>query len=95
MVSKLTILPRVERELEESYEWYEEQQQGLGLKLIAEFYHYLSVIFDEPLLCAIKRPPYREAVLKKFPYVIVYEVEDKGVVVHSFFNTYRNPDNKP
>ena len=33
--------------------------------------------------------------MKKFPYVIIYEVFDTEVVIYSVFHTSRNPILKP
>ncbi|MBI2966516.1 MAG: hypothetical protein HYY40_01715 [Bacteroidetes bacterium] len=37
---------------------------------------------------------FREALLKRFPYLIVYEIVKDKTVIHSFFHTSRNPKKK-
>ena len=37
---------------------------------------------------------FRQAVLKQFPYVVVYEIKRTRVVVYAVFHTSRNPKQK-
>lgn len=43
----------------------------------------------------IKRNPYREAFIKDFPYLIIFEIQERKVIVYAVFNTWRNPSYKP
>jgi hypothetical protein len=63
------------------------------------FFDFLDVCFDgirlNPLKYPMKKPPYREALVKKFPFVVIFETIDDQVVVYAVFNTWRNPTKKP
>jgi hypothetical protein len=37
---------------------------------------------------------FRQSAVKRFPYVIVYEPEQKNVVIYSVFNTWQHPKKK-
>lgn len=47
-----------------------------------------------PYLFQRRYKHYREAVLKKFPYYVVYEIIGNTVIVQSFFHSSRNPKKK-
>ena len=47
-----------------------------------------------PYLFQRKYKHYREAVFKKLPYYIFYEIIGNLVIVHSFFHASRNPKGK-
>lgn len=92
---KLVIKPRAENDLAEGIAWYESRRKGMGLIFLNRVEKYLESIQRNPLQYPSKRKPYREAFIKKFPYVIIYEVTEDVVIVYSVFNTHRNPHGKP
>lgn len=85
-----------EAELEtlEAYLYYEEKQKGLGDRFLVQLEEYLKRICKNPLHFPLKNG-YREAFIKKFPFLIIYEFSQETVVVYSVFNTYQNPNKKP
>lgn len=82
----------------EAYNYYEEKQHGLGERFLQSlskkyqelaehptFYSYI----DEDTLKIL-----RDVRIDQFPYVIVYEINDKDVIVYAVHNTYKHPKNK-
>jgi hypothetical protein len=68
----------------------------LGKQFLVYFRGYLKILKTNPELFSIKKLPFfRELPLKKFPFVIPYEVFQDEVVIYSVFHTSRNPTNKP
>lgn len=95
MVYRLIIKPRAENDLAEAITWYESQKSGLGKLFLDQVEKYLKNIGKNPFQYPSKRKPYREAFIKMFPYLIIYEVVENEVIVYSVFNTYRDPCDKP
>jgi hypothetical protein len=85
-------------EFTNSYIWYEEQQDNLGDKLIADFYSKLNQICKNPHHYKTSYKNYHEALTDKFPFLIVCQIdEDKKkiiVMVMAIFHTSRNPKKK-
>lgn len=81
-------------EIIEAYLYYEEKRNGLG----EEFLEHLDIYFDRittyPKHFTQKRKPYREAFIKRFPFLIIYEITNGKVIVYSVFNTWQNPEKK-
>jgi ParE toxin of type II toxin-antitoxin system, parDE len=80
--------------MEDAYVWYEKQRDGLG----EEFFKELDLFFNKIRLhpehfSKIKRS-IRQAALKRFPYVIVFELIKTEVVVFAVFHTKRSPGTK-
>jgi len=95
MVSKLTILPNAQIEIDHAIAWYESQQIGLGKEFFDYLDGYFNILREGEFLFAIKRvPAFRELPLKKFPFVIIYEVTPAETLVYSVFNTLQNPKKK-
>jgi hypothetical protein len=47
-VFKVELLAIAENELSDSYDWYEEQQIGLGNRFYNDVNYYLSLLEDNP-----------------------------------------------
>lgn len=92
---KLVFKSRAEEDLSHAITWYEDQQPGLGRVFMVELEKCLRYILKNPQQYPSKREPYREAFIKRFPFVIIYEVIEKEIIIYSVFNTYRNPEKKP
>jgi hypothetical protein len=96
MAFNLKILPLAEKEIDESIKFYESINKGLGKQFLAHLKSYLKVVKVNPELFEIKKKPYyRELPLVKFPFVIIYEIIEKNIVIHSVFHTSRHPQKKP
>lgn len=94
---KLELILKEEARFEiiDAYQFYEGARVGLG----EIFLNHLDRCFDrmllQPLQFPMKRPPYREAVVTKFPFLIIFELLENSIIVYSVFNTWRNPEKKP
>lgn len=78
----------------DAYDWYEEQQTGLGDLFLAELDKGLDKLEVWPLSYAKIKKDYRQLILHAFPYVIVYEILKTDVVVYAVFHTSRSPRKK-
>ena len=67
------------KEFTNSYIWYEEQQVDLGSKFISAFYAKLHQICKNPYLYKSSYKNYHEALTDKFPFLIVYHINEKEV----------------
>jgi abortive infection bacteriophage resistance protein len=79
----------------DAYIYYEEKSNGLGERFLKQLDIYLKKISENPENFQIKRKRYREAYIKKFPFLIIFEIIENKAIVYSIFNTNRNPANKP
>lgn len=94
MIYRHEIKEEAELEALEAFLYYEEKLEGLGNKFLFQVEKYIKQICQNPLHFPLKNG-YRQAFIKKFPYLIIYEFYQETVVVYSIFNTYQNPDKKP
>ncbi len=83
-----------EEQIDEVYNWYEDQREHLGEDFLEELQDYFDIIKKSPAIFSKNESNYNQAFLKRFPYVIVYDINEKEVVVYSVFHTNRNPDNR-
>ena len=78
----------------DDFDWYEEQKFGLGNSFLDELRSCYEKIKTAPVSYTKIKKNFRHILLKKFPYIIVYEIIDDDVVVHAVFHTSRNPKKK-
>ncbi|WP_395056931.1 type II toxin-antitoxin system RelE/ParE family toxin [Flavobacterium sp.] len=95
MKYELIIKEEASLEIIESYLFYESKSIGLGERFLNNLDVYFDRIQDFPEHYQIKRKPYREAFVKKFPFVIVYEILENETVIYAVFHSSRNPKEKP
>ena len=81
------------KELQESFDWYENHSEGLGYKLIDIIDKTLELVLLNPEGFPLKKESFREVSLKTFPYIIVYEyINEKQIVyVLHIFHSSRHP----
>lgn len=94
MAYKLEIKQEATEDVLDGFLWYEGKNEGLGSKFINEVEQSINYIANYPNHFQIRRRNYREAVLKKFPYVIIYEVFKNNIVVYSVFPCKDDPNKK-
>lgn len=91
----IKLLKRAELELFDACKWYEKRQKGLSQPFRKAVRNGLNSIASNPLIYS-KRfdTELRYALLYKFPYVIVYWLDEKldTIFVTSIFHTRRNPE---
>jgi len=95
MSYRLSLTPIAEANLAESKVWYEGKQIGLGEKFIQQVEFYFSRIQSNPKHFPLKKRNFREVYVKKFPFVIIYQIIENDIIVFTVFNTHQNPEQKP
>lgn len=93
-MNQLILKPRAIKMMHDSYKYYESQKLNLGEEFIEEVEKLFLTIKLNPLLFSAIQQPYHQAPLKRFPFVIVYQVIKKDIIVYAVFHTKRNPKRK-
>jgi len=95
MIDKFQQLPRAQKEILDAWEWYEDQQPGLGDRFKKELHKKIQYILGNPLHYPVKKK-YREALMDVFPYLIVFKIDKykDQILILSVFHTSRHPKKK-
>ena len=91
MTRRFTIQPEASLEANEAFNWYEDQQPGLGAEFYRELIRCFEFIIENPLLSRITYRGLRKRKLDRFPYLIIHKVTDDEISVVSIFHGSRNP----
>ena len=94
MAYLLEVKDEANLEIIEAYLYYEEKRTGLGEEFLEHLDTYFDRIKTSPKHFPQKRKPYREAFIKRFPFLVIYEITKGKIIVYSVFNTWQNPEKK-
>ena len=81
-------------EVAESFKYYESVQRGLGLKFLDCVEITLTSISKHPELFAKKHQNFRIALIKPFPYLVIFEVNKSSVIVYQIINAKKHPSKR-
>lgn len=89
------ILPQAKEDIRDAARWYNKQSQGLGNRFTEEVRDGVRFIKQNPTACNIRYDKVRTTVLKVFPFMIHYTVDqdNKTVVISAVLHTSRDPQN--
>lgn len=95
MISTFLQLPKAQKEILEAWEWYEDQQQGLGDRFKEAVRDKIELILNNPLHYPLKGK-YHEAQTDNFPFLIIYKIDKRQelILILSVFHTSRHPKRK-
>ena len=87
----LIITEKAESHIVAAATYYEEQLPGLSERFIAELkVAYLKIGANPQHYSYIfKNQKYRDVKLSKFPYVVIFEIDNKDVIVLAVLNTHQ------
>ena len=74
---QVILRPRAIKMAKDAYDWYEEQQVGLGDLFFDELENAYDKLELWPSLYIKVKKDFQQLILRKFPYVIVYKVTKK------------------
>jgi plasmid stabilization system protein ParE len=91
MKRTLIIRPEAERDIRDAYAWYEKQVQGLGSNFLLNVDAALRSVQRNPSQYQIVHQEVRHCLMRRFPYSILYVVEDQRIVILAVFHAKRDP----
>jgi plasmid stabilization system protein ParE len=90
---RLRLHPIAEAELVEAMRWYADRGTGLGDALEASFSEMIDMISRNPRAYPVMAGNLRRAVLKRFPYNVVYSITEGEIQVVAFYHGRRDISN--
>jgi plasmid stabilization system protein ParE len=83
--------PAAETDIADAVDWYEERSPGLGRRFLSDIQSLIDRIADNPLQYALVYRDARHALLRRFPYALIFRIEENEVRVLACYHTSRNP----
>lgn len=91
MIYRLIIRPEAENDLKEAFSWYESNRSGLGFEFIIQVDAGLKFLKENPLCHPIEFNDTRKHLVRRFPYKIIYLVQNEKIIVLAVLHEKRNP----
>ncbi len=91
MKPRLLLRPEARLELLDAQAWYEGSVPGLGADFARVVDAALAAVTEAPLAFPVVYRDVRQAVLRRFPYSILFQIEGDGVIVLACHHQRRNP----
>ncbi len=96
MIYKIKFRKRAAREYLQAIAWYKERSIQAAENFVLIVQQALKQIEDQPEDSRIVYKQFRQVKTKKFPYHIIYFIDEKekSVIITTFFHQKRNPKKK-
>ena len=87
----LRFLTIAETEVDEAVSWYQEQSQDESLRFLNELDGAIQVVTVYPLIAAEIEPDIRSFFFHRFPYSLIYGIDESVIVVIAVAHQSREP----
>lgn len=91
MKYRLLIRPDAELDIQAAFEWYETHASGLGSEFVRAVDVCLSGLGRNPLAYPLVYRQVRRAMLRRFPYNILYVLDQQNIAVVACYHSKRDP----
>ena len=91
MTLPVTLRVEAQADFDAAFHWYQSQRAGLGAEFAERVQETLDQIAARPELYPRVLPDVRRAVVRRFPYLVIYQVEPDRIVVVSIVHGSRDP----
>ena len=88
---KIVFHPEAEKELENSFLYYEAQHEKLGQKFLNEIEKSLERIKIFSLSSPVIENDIRRCLVNRFPYGIIYFIQNKKIIVLAIMHLRKKP----
>ena len=92
MKYKVIVRPEAEDDLKEAFYWYEDKRTGLGYDFLLQVDAGINFIYRNPEIHSIEYKGTRKHLIKRFPYKIIYLVEEEKIIILAVMHGKRRPD---
>jgi plasmid stabilization system protein ParE len=90
-MKKSVLSPCALCDADDAMRWYDSSEPGLGSEFVRALEECLSRIEANPELYRVFHPPYRKALMRRFPFQVVYEVREDCLWILAVYHAKRDP----
>ena len=92
MAIEFIVKESAKQDIMEVVDWYDFKKQGLGDRFYKELLSEFEKIIEHPKLYSFYKKDFRRAILKYFPYLIIFKVSKKEIIIYSIVYGGRDPE---
>lgn len=85
--------PKALKEYTSALKWYKKKSDLAAINLVKEIDAAIDIVCKDPFRFRISHQAFREISLKKYPFYLIYTIEEtkKQVLIFSLFHHKRSP----
>ncbi len=87
----IRFLSPAEQELDDAYQWYEDQMPGLGSEFLSEIDEAVHRITAWPEAHTVLKGALRRCLVRRFPYGLIYGIDGSLIIVVAVAHLHRKP----
>ncbi len=91
MVYSVSYHPLAAQELDDAHDYYETQQEGLGLTFVHAVHETEKRIAHFPVAWQALSPNSRRALVSRFPYGLIYHIGDETITILAIADLHKKP----
>ena len=88
---KVRLTPEAEADIDEAIAWYDGRGQGLGDEFLRCVDARIALMERFPKAFPFVHRNIRRVLVRRFPYYLVYEIEDSEIVIYGAYHCARDP----
>jgi plasmid stabilization system protein ParE len=89
---KSRLTPEAELDLIEAIQWYDERDPEMGDDFLRRVYQRIASLEENPRLYPIIHRQMRRALVRRFPFQILYEIESEEIIIYAIYHSARDPE---
>ena len=89
---RLVVRVEAEADIEQAARWYEEELPGLGAEFLESVHDTVVAILESPLLYPAVEGDIRRAIMRRFPFMVYFTLDDDVVYLLAVLHGRRNPN---
>jgi plasmid stabilization system protein ParE len=87
----IRFLSLADREVSDAVQWHEEQAEGLSRAFLDELDRVVRLVRIHPLVATQIEPGIRRSLFARFPYSLIYGIDQETIVVIAVAHQHREP----
>ncbi|MEK6745653.1 MAG: type II toxin-antitoxin system RelE/ParE family toxin [Pseudomonadota bacterium] len=91
MKYKIVITKAADRDFIKDFLWYAKENSDLAKRFRESIKKEIKFLSDAPFACALISKEARQVISHKFPYRIIFIIEDNNVVIIAILHVKRSP----
>ncbi len=88
---RIRFLEAAQQEVDDAVAWYEEREEDLGRNFLDELDRVIRRIKSFPLASTEIEPGIRRCLLARFPYGLIYGIDEDLIIVVAVSHLHRQP----
>ena len=89
---EVIIRPEAELDISDAFHWYEDKMDSLGHRFLIQVDTAIKFITRYPQVAPVEYRGTRKHLLRRFPYKLIYLIENDKIIVLGVIHGKRHPD---